>query len=130
MSASIRAHRILKKLPLYVDRSADSTKIFSERFPELGLLVGVYKNRENEEGPVSIYENGLSWRLESAEIFVEYRNISSVELPQGKDSRALVLKMVSSERLWLPVTGGDGAFRDSLAFLRFLDRVLAEQSAS
>jgi hypothetical protein len=128
MSAIIRAHRILKKLPRYVDCRGDSTPIFSEKFPELGSLIGVYKDREHDSSAISIFENGLSWQQDDTELSIEYKNISSVELPAAKDGRSLVLNRATSDSLTLPITGGDGKFRDSLEFLRFLDRVLADQT--
>ena len=56
-----------------------------------------------------------------------YINIKKIETPKDKeDSRELFITLVSNEVVSVPVRNGEGKFRESLEFLRFLDRVISD----
>jgi hypothetical protein len=126
MNPTARAHRILVPLKNY--KKAEPTDDFFLRLSEarLGEPLGCYQNETTSIGNIGVFTEGLSWLDGDNLIVVRYENISEVTLPGDKSSRSLLLKKNDGHSIWLPITGGNEKFFDSLEMLRFLDRVTGE----
>lgn len=120
MDSSVRAYRILARLKSYeIGR-------VNENFPEvpdLGDLLGCYRNPPPKDNLVAFYSLGLAWRSGVEIITAKYAEMTEVALNQEKASLGLIIDMTDGRRLQLPISGGNGRFHDSMEVLRFLDRV-------
>jgi hypothetical protein len=125
MNVESRAHRVLKELPNY-QAQVEGRWLSAAGDMQLGALVGRYSCPENPAEGVDIFANGLVWLADDHRTVVLFSDVVEVELPDGKESDGLFLKTVDGRQVFLPVRGRRGRFVDSLAMLRFLDRVISD----
>lgn len=123
MNVSIRAKRILSGIPAYEVRG--TIKDWPEEIAYFagGEPIGCYKNIDPRNEVIWIFEMGIGWNHQGANIFVPYEQIAEAALPDGKESEWILLRTKDGKQFQLPVYGRRGRFNDSMEILRFLDRV-------
>ena len=125
MTVGVRAHRILEALPGYSRH--DGVGARPSGFGHApGVLVGCYSNPPPDNRKVWVFEEGLAWECDGVPVLVPFVRIERATLPDGKDSRTITLHMSGGDVLSVPVTGGEGQFRDAMAMLHFMHRVLGD----
>ncbi|MEO6907156.1 MAG: hypothetical protein ABI210_04625 [Abditibacteriaceae bacterium] len=93
-------------------------------------LLGIYTNHlDTEEGKIVVSDLGLHLYHSNTWRFIGYDQIRDITLPdyamEHKElADALCLKMISGKLVVIPVSGGNGQFRDAFEFMRFLLRII------
>lgn len=128
MNASIRAHRILRAMPNYRKASSVDGGLFDLEDVRLGDAVGYYQNPGDGEPIIGIFSGGIAWSDNGRSISLRFIDFYEVSLPDGKESKEIMLLMRDGMRYSLPIKGQRANFFDSLEMLRFIDRVLADIS--
>jgi len=126
MNTAVRAHRILSAMANY--QKASSTDDWLPRLADerLGEPIGCYRNPGPEGEVIGIFAAGLAWYEGARSIRLRFTDVSEVTLPNGKESKGLLLNMQDGKQLRLPVKGQLGRFFDSMEILRFLNRVMQD----
>jgi hypothetical protein len=126
-----RIHRTLNDLPSFqaIDSNISlSTDIENLRLRENESILGIYKNESGTlDETIVITELGLHIFMDSFWKSIDFNEIERVEKIQSKEDDHLVLKLNGDKKFSLPVRGGKEQFRDSMTFLRFLNRVLEDR---
>lgn len=127
MNTAARAYRILKQLTAFTEAKSWHGDLARIPAPlRFGELVGTYLNPGPDGTRLDVFVEGVTWFDQDQQRYVRFDEIEHVDLPDGKDSDALRIAVVSGERMLMPVRGGEGRFRDSLSMLRFLKRVVED----
>lgn len=126
MNVETRARRILSRLSRYrpLDEIPDSNNLGTL---QLGAPIGCYENPGSTNQCIYVFAEGMAWLDEAQLLEVRFSEIAEVRLADDKESEQLMLRLASGSTIYLPIRGKHGRFRDSLEFLRFLDRVLGDQ---
>jgi len=126
MNVATRAHRILAMMANY--NKAMPTDQWPEKLGDgrLGEAIGCYQNPGPEGEVIGIFDEGMVWRDSGCWIELRFTDLAQVELPNGKESEGLLLRLQDGRQLRLPVNGQRGRFFDSMEMLRFVDRVLED----
>lgn len=123
-----RAHRTLRHLNRYEpvdDHAAPGYPVVIEADEH---LIGIYRNSVARGGvSVLITDMGLRFERLGAWCTVRYNDMRRVA-PWTKDQRELCLELNDGSTVSVPITGGEGKLRDFLAFVRFVNRVLADRA--
>ena len=91
---------------------------------QLGEPVGCYRNPGPGGAVIGVFADGLARREGGRSVELRFSDVAEVELPSGKESECLSLRLRDGRQLKLPVKGQRGPFFDSMEMLRFLDRVM------
>lgn len=88
-----------------------------------------YSNGPSEGQRIYFTDNALAFQEDSRWVTLPYAEIATIEISAEKSARSLQLS-TANHRYTLPITGGDGRFRDTFAVHRFLRSVApaAEES--
>jgi hypothetical protein len=135
--AKSRAKRILAHLSQYEDltTSAAPPAWLDDLAPgEKETLLGVYHNAPGApDDSIVVSDAGLCvWRNGSWDS-LRYADIAAIESPVAAEKHRvdqLTVHMVDGRSMTLPVRGGDAKLRDAWAFVRFLNRVVADLQRS
>ena len=129
-----RAHRALRGLPRFQFASSVSLEISGIDSDDNthGEIIGVYENPSGVEPSHIVIADSAIGCVEASEFhWIQYDHIVRIEGPKEKlaaDRIDVVLR--SGETVQLRIAGGEGKFRDVFNFVRFLDRVLLDNSSS
>lgn len=126
MKTAIRAYRILNALANYHQAEHTDFGILALAEGRLGDLLGCYRNPAPQEGTIGIFTDGLAWLEAGHPVAIRFSDIVEAELPSGKESQGLVLKLRAGDEVLMPVRGHRGQFYDSMEVLRFMYRVLED----
>jgi hypothetical protein len=129
MNVAVRAHRILAALANYQKAEHVNDVLAKLADAHLGQLIGCYRNPAPQDEEVGIFSSGLAWFHNGHVVAIPFVEITEVTLPNGKESEGLLLTVQDGRQLQLPIRGQRGRFFDSLAVLRFLDRVMKDLQA-
>jgi len=121
-----RAYRILLPMKNWVDvRDIGSHFMKNEEF-NMGDLIGLYKNTSCSDEDVGVFSNGLVWLVNKSIFRINYKDIHSSFLVNGKKSELILIKKINGDEFFLPIKGCRDKFFDSLEFIRFIDRVVGD----
>jgi hypothetical protein len=88
-------------------------------------VIGIYNNSVGESTDIILVTDlGIHTFSQQAWSSFDYDQIVEITTPSDKAAEGLGIRLKSENIFWLPVRGGEGRFRDTFAFLRFLDRVV------
>ena len=121
-----RAHRILRHLHAYREQNGSSLPIILHLAPDEEVL-GSYENVAEEFEDTILVTNRRLCTVIQREVVssVAYEDMEEVALGgDGKSTTEIHITTSDANRLLLSVRGRRGRFRDSLEFLRFLDRAM------
>lgn len=124
-----RVSRVLKRLERFYEQEnlPDELQEVSQ-LSSLGDFLGVYQNIHGEcRDAVGVFEQGYSVRRSDQIVEVRYDEIDAI-LPWEDKTTQLGLHIIlhDESRVFVPVSGGQGRFRDVFAFYRFFDRVMSD----
>jgi DNA helicase HerA-like ATPase len=135
ISALSRARRAFRDTPRFhfvrdEPELADEYQYWVHSAPELGGLIGAYKNPNSvQPDTILIAEHGLVAVKSGIAQRIEFSEIESIRSPGAQDDNSdISLVLRSGIVVGLPVAGRDGRFRDVFSFVRFLARVLEDRS--
>lgn len=126
MDNMFRAKKILGPMDSFEILDNLPEALFRKITPNImGALVGVYRNSPQFiEDCVVVFENGLQVIGKESTALIYYREVTNIESPKDKVSyNSLKVTLKSGEKFIIPVRNGNGKYRDSFEFLRFIDRV-------
>lgn len=129
MNTTVRAHRILVALSNYQKAEYMSAALANLGETHLGQPIGCYRNPVPQNEEIGIFSDGLAWFHKENVVMIPFARITEVTLPNGKESEGLLLTVLDGQQHQLPIRGQRGRFYDSLAVLRFLDRVMKDLQA-
>lgn len=127
MTPRIRAHRILSNMNRFKYVESEYLKALFER-NNLALLeenIGFYENHDGsiEEG-ILISDKEISILSTSKTQTFFYDEIDMIlPLDNKEDMKKIVIVLNSGDKVFVPVYGENGRFKDIFEFSRFLNRV-------
>lgn len=123
VSVGARVARTLRKLKSYVKNEDGSISLKLSNDIDVGEVFGIYRNPSSGCGDVYVCERGICVR-NNFDLFVPYSEIDKVIYE--RISEVIGLRMKDATSHVVRISGRDGNFFDSTAFVRFLDRVIAD----
>jgi hypothetical protein len=131
ISAQSRAHRTLRRMKNFVALSAQDGTEWLGSLPALvgdEHLIGAYQNQiGTAAGAVVITTTRLLVEQHGSWSTINYSDIGDIVLPDEKNSaNRLLVREMSGKQTEVPVSGGQGRFRDVFEFGRFLQRVRSD----
>lgn len=128
ISVKSRAHRILGHLTTYTTESSRVQEFAAKARISLDQLIGVYVNADARLKAMLISKDAVHLIENGDEVHsVPYALIERIDGPVEKvDSDEITLHLKNGIVHVLPITARRGKFKDVFAFVRFFDRVVAD----
>ena len=133
ISVFSRAHRALRGLPRFrfLQNETELTA-YRQRYDSalIGDPIGIYSNPvPTQPEAIVVAERGLVAIRGSDMQSIQFAELSGIQGPQTKaDASRISLTLRSGIAVSLEIHGRDEKFQDVFSFLRFLDRVMEDQS--